>query len=108
MSSSDAGMAAQLCLVVVKLMGTSDSKIDLLDPADVVTKKIRKAVCEPKKVEGNGVLAFTEFVLLPAAALRGKREFTVERRDAEPLVYTKIEEMREDFINDIVRFHGFD
>lgn len=54
-------------------------------------------------VEGNGVLAFTEYVLLPAAALRGKKEFTVPRRDDTPLVYTSIEEMHEDFKNDKVR-----
>jgi len=58
----------------------------------------------PQEVEGNGVLAFVEFVLLPAAALAGRREFTVDRtRDGlEPLVYTDIAKMREDYKNDVV------
>jgi tyrosyl-tRNA synthetase len=81
-----------------------DSKIDLLDPPEVVTKKIKKAVAAPKIVEENGVLAFVEFVLLPAAALRGNREFRVEReRDGlEPLVYTAIDQMHDDYRNDVL------
>ncbi|PNY25952.1 Tyrosine-tRNA ligase [Tolypocladium capitatum] len=81
-----------------------DSKVDLLDAPETVTKKIKKAVAAPKVVEENGVLAFVEFVLLPAAALRGKREFTVEReRDGlEPLVYTEIAKMHEDYKNDVL------
>lgn len=56
----------------------------------------------PKVVEDNGVLALVEFVLLPASALSGRREFRVEReRDGlEPLVYTGIEQMHEDYRSD--------
>ena len=42
-----------------------DSKIDLLDSAASVKKKMKKAFCEPGKVENNGVLAFAKFVLFP-------------------------------------------
>ncbi|KND88428.1 Tyrosine--tRNA ligase, cytoplasmic [Tolypocladium ophioglossoides CBS 100239] len=71
---------------------------------ETVTKKIKRAVAAPKIVEENGVLAFVEFVLLPAATLRGQREFTVEReRDGlEPLVYTEIAKMQEDYKNDVL------
>ena len=57
----------------------------------------------PKVVEDNGVLALVEFVLLPASALSGRREFRVKRdRDGlEPLVYTSIDQMHEDYRNDI-------
>jgi tyrosyl-tRNA synthetase len=81
-----------------------DSKIDLLDPPEVVTKKIRKAVAAPRIVEENGVLAFVEFVLLPAAALKGRREFRVDRdRDGlEPLIYTSIDQIHKDYKDDIV------
>ena len=63
-----------------------DSKIDLIDPPDVVKRKFKKAYCPPKQVEGNGVLAFVEYVLLPASALKnnGTPKFVVQRRDAEP------------------------
>ncbi len=81
-----------------------DSKIDLLDPPEVVTKKIRKAVAAPRIVEENGVLAFVEFVLLPAATLKGRREFRVDRdRDClEPLIYTSIDQVHKDYKDDIV------
>lgn len=49
------------------------------------------------------MIALVEYVLLPAAALRGNREFRVERRDEEPLVYSDINKLREDYKNDIVR-----
>lgn len=56
-------------------MSSSDpnSKIDILDAPDVVRKKITKAVCEPETVEGNGVLAFLEAVLIPISELRLER-----------------------------------
>ncbi|KAG6017696.1 hypothetical protein E4U41_004166 [Claviceps citrina] len=86
-------------------MSSSDqeSKIDLLDPPDVVAKKIKKATAAPQVVEGNGVLAFVEFVLLPASGLKGgKREFRVERQGdgLEPLVYDNIAQMQQDYKND--------
>lgn len=82
-----------------------DSKIDLLDPPDVVAKKIKKAVAVPQVAEDNGLLAFVEFVLMPAAALlHGHKEFRVEReRDGlETLVYTTPEKMQDDYRNDVV------
>ena len=67
-------------------------------------KKIRKAEAFPKQPEGNGILAFAEFVLLPVAALKGKREFVVsrERDGLEPLVYSDIKQMHEDYRQDIL------
>ncbi|KAL5330710.1 hypothetical protein ACEPPN_000229 [Leptodophora sp. 'Broadleaf-Isolate-01'] len=81
-----------------------DSKIDLLDPPEVVNRRIRKAAAAPKVIEENGVLALVEFVLLPATALSGRREFRVdcERDDLEPLTYTSIEKVHEDYKNDIL------
>ncbi|KAL2115464.1 hypothetical protein VTJ04DRAFT_9719 [Mycothermus thermophilus] len=84
-----------------------DSKIDLLDPPDVVAKKIRKAHAAPQVVEENGLLAFIEYVLLPAARLKGGEDagkFRVDRdKDGlEPLVYTDIEKIREDYKNDVL------
>ncbi|KAF2268496.1 tyrosine tRNA ligase [Lojkania enalia] len=81
-----------------------DSKIDLLDTPDVVRRKLKKAVCTPKEVEGNGVLSFTEYVLLPASTLQyGTPKFIVPRRDAETLVYTTIDEMNRDYAADILK-----
>lgn len=87
-------------------MSSSDegSKIDLLDTADAISKKIRKAEAVPKVVENNGIVALVEFVLLPLAHLSGNGEFVVERRDAEPLVYTDIQKVKDDYTNDVVCF----
>lgn len=54
-----------------------DSKIDILDSAQVVQKKLKKSFCEPGLVEGNGVLAFARFVLFPLI----KEDFVVEREE---------------------------
>lgn len=69
-----------------------------------MTRKIRKAEAIPRVVAENGILALAEFVLLPAAALKGCKEFRVDRsRDGlEPLVYTDIKQMNKDYENDIV------
>ncbi|KAJ4303385.1 Tyrosine--tRNA ligase cytoplasmic [Kalmusia sp. IMI 367209] len=80
-----------------------DSKIDVLDTPEVVKKKLKKAFAPPKQVEENGVLSFVEYVLLPAGELRhGTPKFVVERREGEPLVYTDIAKMQEDYKNDIL------
>lgn len=92
-------------------MSASDpnSKIDLLDPPDVVAKKIRKAIAVPKVVEENGLLAFVEFVLLPAGALKHDRpEFLVSREQdkLEPLIYTNMAQMQDDYTADVVCFNN--
>ena len=68
-------------------------------------KKVRKAYAAPKEVEGNGLLALVEYVLLPVSQLKtGKREFVVDReRDGlEPLVYTDVAQLHEDYKNEVV------
>ena len=85
-----------------------DSKIDLLDTPEVVKKKLKKAVAAPREVDGNGIVSFVEFVLLPISALKsgGKAKFVVDReRDGkEPLVYEDIRTLKDDYSNDTVRF----
>jgi tyrosyl-tRNA synthetase len=80
-----------------------DSKIDLLDEPKTVEKKLRKAVCEPTKVEGNGVVAFVEHVIFRALPLKhGKIEYKVERKDEEPVIYSDIAKLKEDYAADIL------
>jgi tyrosyl-tRNA synthetase len=57
-------------------MSSSDpnSKIDFLDPPEVVRKKIRRAFCEEGNITENGVLAFVEAVLIPISEMRLERE----------------------------------
>nr|KMM65417.1 tyrosyl-tRNA synthetase [Coccidioides posadasii RMSCC 3488] len=79
-----------------------DSKIDILDTPDVVKKKLKKAFAAPRETEGNGIVSFVEYVLLPVSALEnpeGKGKFTVDRSEEEggPLVYDNIESLKEDY-----------
>ncbi len=81
-----------------------DSKIDLLDTPDAVKKKVRKALCVPREVDGNGVISFVEYVLLPLAGLKGREEFRVERREDEgpALVYADIATLKADYAADVL------
>lgn len=115
MSSSVQGVFPQysisscvrLCLLRQIFFKILDSKIDLLDPPETISKKIRKAEATPRIVEDNGVIALAEYILLPAAALKGQKEFRVERKDNEPLVYTDIQQLKDDYTNDVVRVYQF-
>ena len=81
-----------------------DSKIDILDTPEAVRKKLKKAYAAPKDVEGNGLISFVEYVLIPVSALRNESKgmFVVERREGEPLVYDNMETLKEDYKNDTV------
>ncbi len=83
-----------------------DSKIDILDTAEVVKKKIRKAYAVPKELEGNGMISFVEYVLLPVSALKndGQAQFTIERREEEggPVSYHDIANLKSDYQDDKV------
>ena len=46
-----------------KMSSSSDAKLDLLDSAKVVKKKVNKAYCEEGVAEGNGLLSFCRIVL---------------------------------------------
>ncbi|KAI5851300.1 tRNA synthetases class I-domain-containing protein [Morchella snyderi] len=88
-------------------MSASDanSKIDLLDPPDVVKSKLKKAQCAPREVEGNGVYSFVEYVLFPISELahpEGKGSFVVNRDEkwGGPVSYNNIEELKADYLED--------
>ncbi len=83
----------------------ADSKIDLLDAPSIVEKKLKKAKCVPKEVEGNGVVAFVEHVIFRAISLQknGNAKLLVERGDGqEPLVYESMDKLKADYSADIV------
>lgn len=54
-----------------------DSKIDLLDSAAAVKKKLKKAFCEPGNITENGILSFCKYVVIPVV-LKGK-PFVIHR-----------------------------
>ncbi|KAK5911487.1 hypothetical protein CgunFtcFv8_005657 [Champsocephalus gunnari] len=71
-----------------------ESKIDLLDSAGDVKKKLKRAFCEPGNIENNGVLSFVQYVVFP---LRG--EFSIKRdpKWGGDKTYTVFEELEKDF-----------
>lgn len=86
-----------------------DSKIDILDTPEAVKKKLRKAFAQPKETEGNGIISFVEYVLLPVSALEnddGYGRFVVDRSEEEggKIVYENIESLKKDYEADIVGF----
>lgn len=58
-----------------------DSKIDLLDGASAVKKKLSKAFCEEGNIEDNGILAFAKFVIFSVLESRNQTEFVIERTE---------------------------
>ncbi|KAL8970636.1 MAG: hypothetical protein Q9183_001421 [Haloplaca sp. 2 TL-2023] len=79
-----------------------DSKIDLLDLPESVEKKLKKAHCAPRETDGNGLVSFVEYVLLPVDGLKrgAKGRFVVERRkpeEGEPIVYDDIDTLKADY-----------
>lgn len=86
-------------------MSASDpnSKIDLLEEPKQVKKKIGSAFAAPGILEGNGLLSFVEFVILPISELKsGLPSFYINRPDqyGGPLNYTNIESVKKDYENE--------
>lgn len=53
------------------------------------------------------MISLVEHILFPAAVLKGHGEFRVERKDAEPLVFTDIKQVHDAYKADIVRLSIF-
>jgi len=75
----------------------ADSKIDLLDSANEVKKKLKKAFCEPGNITDNGVLSFCKYVIFPVA-LKGEK-FTINRPDQHggDVNFANFEELEQSF-----------
>ncbi|XP_064628436.1 tyrosine--tRNA ligase, cytoplasmic-like [Lineus longissimus] len=84
-------------------MSSSDdeSKIDLLDSAAQVKKKLKKAFCEPGNIKDNGVLSFVKYVLLPLAK---DEEFVIERSPefGGDAAYKTFEELEAAFAKELI------
>ena len=49
-----------------------DSKIDILDSAAQLKKKLKRAFCEPGNITDNGVLSFVKHVIAPLLGVESK------------------------------------
>lgn len=59
-----------------------DSKVDLLDSAASLKKKLKKAFCEPGNTADNGVLSFCKYVIFPVGLKEEDEGFLIERAEA--------------------------
>lgn len=73
------------------------SKIDLLDSASDIKKKIKKVFCEPGNISDNPLLMFIKNILMPLYKTR--EVFTINRseRDGGPIEYTHFDDLEKDF-----------
>lgn len=90
-------------------MSSSDpkSKVDLLDDPTTIRKKIAKAWCAPTELEGNGILAFIQHVLLPYSQLQSSDGKTgaisvILKDQTEPTIFGSFAEVTEAYIADLL------
>lgn len=81
-----------------------DSKIDILDDAKTVERKMKKAFCEEGNIQDNGVLSFVKYVLFPIKQLQADgsdAEFIIKRPEkwGGNLVFKSYEELEAAFEN---------
>ncbi|MGE0792975.1 MAG: tyrosine--tRNA ligase [Candidatus Woesearchaeota archaeon] len=83
-------------------MSSSDpnSKIDILDTAKEVTKKLNKAFCEEGNVEENWFMDFSRLVMFPHLIDENK-EFIIDRPEqyGGKIIFKSYQEMEESFKN---------
>lgn len=72
------------------------SKIDVLDSEKEVAKKMNKAFCPEKKVEGNGVLAYTKHIIFEIV---DKIEINRPEKFGGNVVYNSYKELEKDFVS---------
>lgn len=79
----------------------ADSKIDLLDTAAQLKKKLKMAFCEPGNIADNGLLSFCKHVLFPITCKDG---FTVSRSEEHGgnTTYKKFDELEQAFAKEEV------
>lgn len=75
-----------------------DNRITLLDAADDVKRKLKKAFCQPGNVEVNGVLSFVENIIFPVF-----KQFHLMRKDDHggPIDYTNYDQIVADFKSEV-------
>ncbi|XP_057321499.1 tyrosine--tRNA ligase, cytoplasmic [Microplitis mediator] len=79
-----------------------DSKIDLLDNAAAIKKKLKKAFCEPGNIIDNGILAFSKHVIFPM--MKTGEKFLVPRAKdfGGEIEFDKYEDLEAAFAKEII------
>lgn len=79
-----------------------DSKIDLIDTAADVKKKLKRAFCEPGNIQDNGLLSFVKHVLY--SLFKEGEGFEVQRKEefGGNVTYNKYQELEDAFAKEEV------
>lgn len=75
-------------VVITLCLWLQESKIDLLDSAGDVKKKLKRAFCEPGNIENNGVLSFVQYVVFPLRG--GEKKLCPSASDSDRIKYIRI------------------
>lgn len=86
-------------------MSASDpnSKIDILEEPKQIRKKVNSAFCAPGEVEGNGLIAFLEYVVQPIQELKAGKEgvfsFEINRPEkyGGPISFDSVDKVKADY-----------
>ncbi|XP_044590504.1 tyrosine--tRNA ligase, cytoplasmic isoform X1 [Cotesia glomerata] len=79
-----------------------DSKIDLLDNAAAVKKKLKKAFCEPGNIVDNGILAFSKHVIFPMMKAGEKYLVPRPKEFGGDIEFEKYEDLEAAFAKEII------
>ena len=77
-----------------------NSKIDLLDSAAEIKKKIKGAFCEPGNIENNGILSFAKHVLFPLSP-EGTLQIERPEKWGGNMLFKSYEELETAFKNEV-------
>ncbi|OJJ82140.1 uncharacterized protein ASPGLDRAFT_37442 [Aspergillus glaucus CBS 516.65] len=102
------GYRTRANLITPMVAGLSGGKMSSSDQTRSTSSTLlrpfpRKSLKQRRLLElsKNSLIALVEFIFLSAAALEDQKEFQAERKDTEPLIYTDIKQLKDDYTNDI-------
>ncbi|KAG4303584.1 hypothetical protein PCANB_000251 [Pneumocystis canis] len=79
--------------------GSENNKIDILDDAETVKKKINKAFCADGVIENNGLLAFAKYIIFPILELKGTPILEISKKQGDSLFYNCYDLLETDYAN---------
>ena len=82
-----------------------DSKIDMLDSAASLKKKIKNAFCEPGNTENNGLLSFVKHVLFPFSK-DGTIVFERPEKWGGNMSFASFDQLEEAFKKEVIKKKG--
>ncbi|KAG5439678.1 hypothetical protein PCK2_000718 [Pneumocystis canis] len=79
--------------------GSENNKIDILDDAETIKKKVNKAFCADGIIENNGLLAFAKYIIFPILELKETPILEINKKQGDSLVYNCYDHLETDYAN---------